>query len=162
MATSNARPKFPMNLGGVIYTRDQWQKMLRDGKRAWREEMARTPQAVAVQYDADTKSVSITLSNRCRLIVPLTLLPELAHASPKQLADVVLEPDGIGIEWPQLDQQFLVSSLLAEVCGPGSSMQELGRRGGQAKSRAKAKASRQNGLLGGRPRKRRSGKAVVS
>lgn len=154
--------KQTLNLGGVEYTREQLRKMLRDGKRAWQEEMARIPHAVAVQYDGDTQSVSVTLSNRCQLIVPLTLLPELAHASPKQLADVVLEPDGIGIEWPQLDQQFLVSSLLADVCGPGFLMQELGRRGGQAKSRAKAKASRQNGLLGGRPRKRRSGKAVVS
>ena len=144
-----------LNLGGVEYTREQLRSMLREGKRAWREEAQRTPSAVAVQYDRLTKSVSVTLSNQCRLTVPLTLLPELAQATPKQLADVVVEPDGIGIEWPQLDQQFLVSGLLADVCGPAL-MQELGRRGGKAKSPSKTKAARRNGALGGRPRVRRS------
>ena len=156
------QPTPTLNLGGFEYTRDELRQMLRDGKRAGREESKRTPSAVAVKYDHPTKSVSVTLSNRCRLIVPLTLLPELSKGTPKQLADVVIEPDGIGIEWPQLDQQFLVCHLLADVCGPGVLMQELGRRGGQTTSRAKTKAARQNGLLGGRPRKRRSGKTVVS
>lgn len=151
-----------LNLGGFEYTRAELRKMMRDARKAWDEKAARTPFAVAVRYEHPIRSVCVTLSNHCRLVVPLTLLPEVAKATPKQLADVVLEPEGIGIEWPQLDQQFLVSHLLTEVCGPGTSMRELGRRGGQVKSRAKAKASRQNGLLGGRPRKRRSGKAVVS
>ena len=145
-----------LNLGGVEYTREQLRKMLRDGKRAWREEAKRTPSAIAVKYNHPTKSVSVTLSNRCRLIVPLTLLPELGRATPKQLADVVIDPDGIGIEWPQLDQQFLVSHLLADVCGPGLLMQELGRRGGQVTSRAKTKAARRNGALGGRPSTRKT------
>jgi hypothetical protein len=151
-----------LNLGGFEYTRAELRTMMRDARKAWDDAAARTPSAVAVKYDHPTKSVSVTLSNRCRLIVPLTLLPELRQGTPKQLADVVLEPDGIGIEWPQLDQQFLVSHLLADVCGPGVFMQELGRRGGQTTSRAKTKAARQNGLPGGRPRKRRSGKTVVS
>lgn len=79
-----------LKLGGIEYTPEQMRKMLRDGKRAWREEAKRTPSAVSVLYDHATKSVSLTLSNRCRLIVPLTLLPEVAKAKPSQLVDVVL------------------------------------------------------------------------
>lgn len=148
--------KKPLNLGGIEYTSEQLRKMLRDGKRAWREEAKRTPSAVSVLYDPATKSVTLTLNNRCRLIVPLTFLPEVAKAKPSQLADVVLMPEGYAIEWPQLDQQFLVSSLLADVCGPGLVMRELGRRGGQATSRAKTKAARRNGALGGRPSARKT------
>ena len=156
MATTKKRLAETLNLGGATYTREEWRKMIREGRKAWREQAARTPCAVAVQYENATKTVSASLSNRCRLIVPLTLLPELGRATPKQLADVVIEPDGIGIEWPQLDQQFLVSHLLADVCGPGLLMQELGRRGGQVTSRAKTKAARRNGALGGRPSTRKT------
>ena len=162
MATTKTRPAETLNLGGATYTREEWRKMVREGRKAWREEAARTPSAVDVQYDSATKSVSLTLSNRCRLTVPLKFLPELAKAKPAQLADVVLMPEGDAIEWPQLDQQFLVSGLLADVCGPGVLMQELGRRGGQTTSRAKTKAARQNGLLGGRPRKRRTATATAT
>lgn len=145
-----------LNLGGIEYTHEQLRKMLRDGKHAWREEAQRTPSAVSVLYDHTTKSVALTLNNRCRLIVPLTLLPEVAKAKPSQLADVVLMPEGYAIEWPQLDQQFLVSSLLADVCGPGLRTQELGQRGGQVTSRAKTKAARINGALSSRPSPRKT------
>ena len=156
MATTKKRLAETLNLGGATYTREEWRKMIRAGRKAWREQAARTPFAVAVQYENATKTVSVSLSNRCRLSVPLALLPELAKAKPSQLADVVLMPSGIAIEWPQLDQQFLVSSLLADVCGPGLLMQELGRRGGQVTSRAKTKAARRNGALGGRPSTRKT------
>jgi len=39
---------------------------------------------------------------------------------------------------------------------------QLGRRGGSAKSKAKANASRQNGKLGGRPKKARNGDLMVT
>src|SRR5438094_10165897 len=105
MATTKPRLEDPVNLGGVTYSREELRKMLRDGRKAWRDEAARAPFAVAVAYDHATKTVLLSLSNRCQLIVPLTVLPELAKAKPIQLADVVLMPDGYAIEWPQLDQQ---------------------------------------------------------
>lgn len=155
MVTTKKRSAGTLTLGGATYTREEWQKMVRESKRAWQERAARTPFAVAVRYDRFTKSVALLLNNDCHVLVPVALLPELAKATPSQLRNVVLMPEGYAIEWPQLDQQFLMSRLLADVCGSGV-MQELGRRGGKVKSRAKTKAARRNGTLGGRPRVRRS------
>lgn len=156
MVTTKKRPADTFNLGGATYTREEWRKMVREGRKAWREQAARTPFAIAVEYENATKTVLLSLSNCCRLIVPLTFLPELVNAKPSQLADVVLMPEGYAIEWPQLDQQFLVSSLLADVCSPGLPMPELGQRAGQVTSHAKPKATRSNGVLGGRPSTRKT------
>ncbi|MFM9967386.1 MAG: DUF2442 domain-containing protein, partial [Burkholderiales bacterium] len=54
---------------------------------------------------------------------------------------------------PRLDVDLYVPSLLRGVLGTREWMAEIGKMGGGATSAAKAKASAENGKLGGRPKK---------
>jgi hypothetical protein len=59
--------------------------------------------------------------------------------------------------FPKLDADLWLPALLEGVFGSRRWMAaRLGARGGKAKSKAKARAARANGKLGGRPRKVRS------
>jgi hypothetical protein len=57
------------------------------------------------------------------------------------------------INWEKLDVQMHVPSMVAGVFGTRQWMSELGRAGGSAKSAAKARAARENGKKGGRPKR---------
>jgi len=53
---------------------------------------------------------------------------------------------------PQLDADFYVPALIEGAFGSCRWMQHIGELGGSARSAAKAKASRENGTRGGRPK----------
>lgn len=67
-----------------------------------------------------------------------------------------VEGNGYGLHWESLDADLTVPGLLAGIFGSTAWMRELGRRGGSAASEAKARAARENGRKGGRPRKKRA------
>ena len=48
-----------------------------------------------------------------KLEVPLSWFPKLVHASPSQRNRCRLIGDGIGIHWPDLDEDLSVSGLMA-------------------------------------------------
>jgi hypothetical protein len=77
-----------------------------------------------------------------------------AATGSEALRNVVVEDNGATIEWPDLDVSFSVAEMLPEYLGLSSIVRSSSaRKAGSAKSAAKARASRQNGKLGGRPRK---------
>ena len=137
MASRNSQT---VNLGGGIYTRSQLSQMFHAGREAFENHLAATPVAVAVAYDNTHRRVVVQLNNGCEMSVPVKRLKEIRDATPQQLSDVTILPEGMAIEWPQLDQQFLVSGLLSDVCAPGM-LQKLSRRGEPSKAAAKAKVS---------------------
>jgi hypothetical protein len=47
------------------------------------------------------------------LIVPLSWLPRLLHATDEERANWIIVGDGYGIEWPNLDEHVLVEGLFA-------------------------------------------------
>jgi len=73
--------------------------------------------------DARAKKVAFTrgeltvvLVDGRRLSVPLAWFPRLLHASPEQLENYELLGEGLGIHWPDLDEDLSVALLLrAEV-----------------------------------------------
>jgi hypothetical protein len=73
--------------------------------------------------DARAKKVAFTrneltvvLADGRRLSVPLAWFPRLLHASPEQLENYELLGEGLGIHWPDLDEDLSVARLLrAEV-----------------------------------------------
>ena len=73
--------------------------------------------------DARAKKVAFTrseltvvLADGRRLSVPLAWFPRLLHASPEQLENYELLGEGLGIHWPDLDEDLSVAHLLrAEV-----------------------------------------------
>jgi hypothetical protein len=59
----------------------------------------------------------------------------------------------LGLYWPLLDADLHVPSLLKGILGTRQWMRELGKAGGSVRSEKKAQSSKNNGKLGGRPRK---------
>jgi hypothetical protein len=122
-------------------------------RRRERQERRLGLRAAEAVYDAARERVVLELTNGVSFAFPVAIVPGLARASAAQRAELTLSPEGDGILWPQLDTDASVPGLIADAFGPGAVAMALGRLGGQAKSEAKANASRANGSLGGRPRK---------
>lgn len=103
------------------------------------------PLAKAVSWDHSLGAV-IDLNNGCRVCVPLSLLPELKHAQPRQLQNVEVMGVGQAVQWPDLDQQFGVADLLADVWNADQLRPITKRRGVSEKSQAKtSRATRAKG-----------------
>jgi len=112
------------------------------------------PRAASVRYDHTSGRVVVDLVNGCVYAFPAELVQDLQGASHHDLAEVRIDGLGFNLHWPRLDVDLHVPALVAGIFGTRDwMMKEMARRAGQAKSSAKAAASRANGLKGGRPRK---------
>jgi len=109
--------------------------------------------AVKAWYEMVSQRVFIELKNGVVMGFPHTLLQGLEDATPEQLVEVEITPSGYGLHWESLDVDLGVPQLAAGIFGTQKWMSEMGRQGGKVKSDAKAKASRENGKRGGRPRR---------
>lgn len=111
----------------------------------------RGPVAVAARYRAGM--IFVELSSGVEIRFPVRLAQGLQNVAPKDLAEIQIEAQGLGLHWPRLDVDIYVPSLLQGVLGTRKWMADIGRLGGSVTSMAKAKAAAENGKLGGRPRK---------
>lgn len=108
------------------------------------------PRAESVSYDAGRGLVMVAL--RGGLLFGFA--PErglgLEGATSEQLAAARISPSGDGLHWDELDAHLSLAGLMADALN----LREWAPRlMGQIRSDAKAKAARENGLKGGRPRK---------
>lgn len=108
------------------------------------------PRAVAARYDADTDRIIVDLASGATFAFPPALVEFLKDATPEQLAEVEVQGAGFGLHWETLDIDYTVPGLMNGVFGTARWM---AARAGQARSQAKAEASRVNGKKGGRPRR---------
>jgi hypothetical protein len=134
-------------------TKAELRRELEAAREAGRRELDTEPRAASASYNADTGRVEVELRNGCAFAFPPELGQGLAGASPAQLAQVEVTPDGYGLHWEALDADLAVPALLQGVFGSRAWMSQWGRIGGSARSEAKAAAARANGARGGRPRK---------
>ena len=102
-------------------------------------------------YDRSRKLVTIEFVNGTIFSFPSHLGQGLADASEEDLAAIEISPSGQGLHWENLDVDLDIPSLLNGIFGTRTWMAELGRKGGQSRSKAKQAASRENGKKGGRP-----------
>ncbi len=96
----------------------------------------------------------LKLSDGRRCVIPREDLQGLQSGTKEQISKIEILGGGTGLHWPSLDVDLYVPSLLEGIYGNRQWMAKIGRRGGLATSLAKKKASRANGKMGGRPRKR--------
>jgi hypothetical protein len=112
------------------------------------------PAAVAARYDEDHDRLVVTLNTGVEFTFPRRHAQGLEAAKRADLDVIEISPSGFGLHFPKLDADLWLPALLDGVFGTKRWMAaRLGAQGGKAKSRAKARASRINGKLGGRPRK---------
>ena len=112
------------------------------------------PAVASVRYDRRVSRIVIALASGLELAFSPKHVQGLENAHPADLVDVEITPSGLGIHFPQLNADIYLPALLDGLLGSKRWMAaEIGRRGGKAVSDAKTVAARQNGKLGGRPRK---------
>lgn len=115
--------------------------------------------AIAARYDRRRARVVVSLNTGVEVTFPSKLAEGLADADPGDLAVIEITPSGLGLHWPKLDADLYVPGLLAGAFGSKKWMAaQLGAAGGSVRSKAKTRAARANGRLGGRPRKHSSGR----
>ncbi len=68
------------------------------------------PTAIAVSVTDD--ALVIGLSDGRTVTLPLTWYPRLLHGTPEECANWRLIGNGIGIHWPDLDEDISVESIL--------------------------------------------------
>ncbi len=106
------------------------------------------------RYDRDSGRVVVDLQNGVTFQFPPALLPKLRDADAATLADVVVDPMGVGLRWEGLDADYDLAGVIRALVGSAWAMRDLAHVGGSVRSAAKARASRANGAKGGRPRLR--------
>lgn len=114
------------------------------------------PRVTAVEYKPDhgLDLLILKLSNGHRHVIPREDLQGLQEATKEEIANVEIIGGGTGLHWTSLDLDYYVPNLLLHVYGAKQWLAEIGRKGGTAMSASKRKASRANGLKGGRPRRK--------
>lgn len=123
--------------------------------RRAKELQAALPRAISAHYDRKTGHIVIHLSSKLTVSFSPHDAQGLENAKPSQLEEIEISPSGFGIHFPKLDADLYIPALLEGFLGSKKWMAaRLGHVGGQSRSRAKRVASRANGRLGGRPRKK--------
>jgi hypothetical protein len=131
----------------------QFEQMFREATEAGERALLTEPRAVAARYDRDIGKLVVELHNGVVLQLPPDRLQGLAGASPDDLSQVQIEGAGFGLHWERLDADLSVVGLAQGIFGTRAWMSELARAAGSRTSVAKAVAARENGRLGGRPKK---------
>lgn len=112
------------------------------------------PAAISVRYDRRVSRIVIKLDSGLELAFSPKQAQGLEHAHPADLVDAEITPSGLGIHFPKLDADLYLPALLEGFLGSKRWIaSQAGKIGGASSSAAKAKAARQNGKLGGRPKK---------
>jgi hypothetical protein len=122
-------------------------------KRADRRRAAE-PVAISARYDKGGDRIIIGLSTGYDIAFPPRRAQGLQAAKPHELETIEITPSGFGLHFPKIDADLYLPSLLKGIFGSNQwAAAQLGAHGGRATSKAKAKAAKKNGKLGGRPRK---------
>ena len=130
----------------TMITDEQIKRARQAGARVAVEE----PHAENAWYDTATDAVVVQFRGGTLLVIPRGTIQGLAGADPRDVANVEVCSGGYALSWDALDVDITVPGLAAGIFGTKSWMARLG---GQTKSAKKSEAARQNGKLGGRPRK---------
>jgi len=115
---------------------------------------ANQPVARCARYDRKRDRIVVELDTGCEFAFPRRQAQGLESAKPSDLEAIEITPSGFGLHFPKLDSDLWLPALLQGIFGSRSwTAAQLGARGGRVKSKAKARAARANGKLGGRPKK---------
>jgi hypothetical protein len=87
------------------------------GKKPKRQRAYVPVSALAKAVEFDDEMMRVTFTDGRVLGVPLAWFPSLREASPQQRARYEIGGGGIGLHWPELDEDLSVAGLMAGVDG---------------------------------------------
>src|SRR4030042_6159051 len=96
--------------------------------------------AKALDVNITDDTLTVDLADGRTLSVPLAWYPRLLHGTPEERRNWRLIGDGVGIHWPDLDEDISIEGML------------LGKRSGERQAsihrwlQARAKANRNKGI----------------
>jgi Protein of unknown function (DUF2442) len=123
--------------------------------RRGKELQGTLPRAESARYDRRIGRIVIHLNTKVDIAFSPHHAQGLEKATLAQLDPIEISPSGFGIHFPKLDADLYLPALLEGFLGSRKWMaSHLGKQGGISKSPAKAKAAKQNGRLGGRPKRK--------
>jgi len=73
----------------------------------------------AVEVEFSETELVVLLADGRRLAVPLSWFPRLLRANSRERSNFELLGGGIGIHWPDIDEDLSVAGLLRGVRAPG-------------------------------------------
>jgi Protein of unknown function (DUF2442) len=130
------------------------EETLKEAESRMHERMAISPCAASAHYDHQSGRIVVTLTTQLELSFHPSLIQGLCKAKPEDLSVIEVSPSGLGLHFATIDEDIYLPALLEGALGSPAWMAGLmGKKGGSTKSEAKASASRENGKLGGRPKK---------
>jgi hypothetical protein len=113
-----------------------------------------TLQAATVQFLVDFQALMIGFSDRTAVLLPVAHYPELAELSTTELNQLELGFAGSALCLESRDMHLSIAAMVSAsepLMAMAASL--IATRNGKRSSKAKASASRVNGMKGGRPRK---------
>ena len=119
------------------------------------QRLQKGPVAVAARYDQQAGRVVIELDSGLEIAFRPQHAQGLEAATPADLSEIEISPSGQGLHFPAIDADLYLPALLDGFLGSNAWMAaRMGQVGGRATTQAKQAAARENGRLGGRPRKK--------
>jgi hypothetical protein len=82
---------------------------------------------LAYEVEVTDDELLVWLVDGRRIAVPLVWFPRLLHATPEARKDWRLIADGVGINWPQVDEDLSVEGLIRGI--PSAEYVRAARRG---------------------------------
>jgi hypothetical protein len=70
-------------------------------------------EALATSVTTTDEALTADLADGRTIVVPLAWFPRLAHGTPQERANWRLIGGGVGVHWPDLDEDISAESLLA-------------------------------------------------
>lgn len=122
--------------------------------RRGKAQQSNYPITQSARYDRQANKIILAMNSGVELMFSPSLAEGLQQAHPNELEVIEVTPSGLGIHFPLIDADLYVPALLKGLLGTQQWMAaEMGRAGGRVTSPTKTASARQNGKLGGRPRK---------
>jgi hypothetical protein len=138
-------------------------KEIQDANAAGKALLKQYPTALMAHYEPKIGQVIVTLNSGLQFLLDPAKMQGLQGASRAALSEIEIVGPGLGLYFPKLDVDIYIPGLLEGHFGSKKwAAAQLGKAGGSVKTRAKSDAARENGRLGGRPKKARAGKKRAS
>lgn len=130
-------------------TEEEFQRQYQAATRAGRAADEVEPRALDARYDTQRDRIVLELAGGCTFAFPVRSAPWLAGIPPERLPRVEVTVRGAGLRWEEDDVDLSVPGVVAYFLDMDH---WAPRYMGQRTTEAKARAARENGMKGGRPR----------